>query len=100
MKLDGKFAKLLVCLLAGVLALFMTVEAAHHHVTSETASGTHCQICSMAHIAIDTHPGVFTAYVLHTLAAVKAGEPLTQSRLVVFTGFIRPPPAKLPFVTQ
>lgn len=99
MKPDSKFAKLMVCLLAAMLAFFMTVEAAHQH-PSEAPSGTHCQICSIAHVAIDTHPTVLTEYVLRTIAAVSTGEPLAGTRLVVFTAFIRPPPAAVPFVAE
>lgn len=74
-----------------VLVSFMTVEVAHNHPANDP-SGAHCQICAMAHIAVENHPVIFTERILHVIAAVSAGEPLPGSRAVVFTGFIRPPP--------
>ena len=75
-----------------VLVSFMTVEVAHTHPLNDL-SGDHCQICAMAHMAVENHPVIFTERILHVIAAVSAGEPLPGSRAVVFTTFIRPPPA-------
>lgn len=74
-----------------VLVSFMTVEVAHTHPINDL-SGSHCQICAMAHIAVENHPVIFTERILHVIAAVSAGDPLPGSRTVVFTTFIRPPP--------
>jgi hypothetical protein len=95
MKLPTQFGKVLAGLLCVVLACFMTVEVAHNHPANDI-DGAHCPICATAHIAIDSPPSVFTAQVLYVLAAVSVGEPLPGSRAVVFTAFIRPPPALLP----
>jgi hypothetical protein len=93
--LPTQFGKVLAGLLCVVLACFMTVEVAHNHPVSDI-DGAHCPICATAHIAIDSAPAVLAAQVLHVVAAVPAGEPLSGSRAVVFTAFIRPPPAQLP----
>uniref|UniRef100_A0A7V4XS58 Lipoprotein n=1 Tax=Acidobacterium capsulatum TaxID=33075 RepID=A0A7V4XS58_9BACT len=92
MKISLRSLKVFACLMTLVLVSFMTVEVAHNHPANDL-SGARCQICAMAHIAVENHPSIFTERILHVIAAVSAGEPLPGSRMVVFTGFIRPPPA-------
>lgn len=92
MKPVSKSWKALASLLALVLVCFMTVEVAHGHPANDP-SGQHCQICAMAHMAIENHPIVFTQRIEHVVAAVIPAEARAGSRYIVFTRFIRPPPA-------
>lgn len=84
--------KALASLMCLVLLCFMTVEVAHGHPANDP-SGQHCQICAMAHVAVENHPTIFTQRVERVLAAVIPAEARPGSRTVVFTRFIRPPPA-------
>jgi hypothetical protein len=73
----------------------MTVEAAHSHPAG--IAGTtpiHCQFCATAHVAIASQPSWLTGYVLRLIGTVVIGEPSVGTRPVVFTAFIRPPPAE------
>lgn len=91
MSLYLRFVKATACLMCLVLFAFMTVEVAHVHPKSDF-NGEHCQICAMAHIAVENHPYIFSERILHVLCAVVAGDPLPGSRAVVSDYFIRPPP--------
>lgn len=75
-----------------VLLVFMTFEVAHIHPKSDF-NGEHCQICAMAHIAVENHPFIFSARILHVIGAVVSGDPLPGSRSVISDYYIRPPPA-------
>lgn len=91
MKPNTRHWKALACLLSLVLVCFMTVEVAHGHPANDP-SGQHCQICAMAHMAVENHPTVFTERVERVIAAVIVAQARPGSRAVVFTRFIRPPP--------
>ena len=77
-----------------LLAVFMTLEVAHTHPTDARDNGAsaHCQICTTAHVAVDSKPSWLTGYVMHLIGTVSQGEPSSGSRVVVVTAFIRPPP--------
>jgi hypothetical protein len=92
MKPVARHWKALACLLSLVLVCFMTVEVAHGHPANDP-SGQHCQICAMAHMAVENHPTVFTQRIEHVVAAIIPAEARAGSRYIVFTRFIRPPPA-------
>jgi hypothetical protein len=92
MKPNTRNWKALACLLSLVLVCFMTVEVAHGHPANDP-SGQHCQICAMAHMAVENHPTIFIQRVERTIAAVIVAQARPGSRAVVFTRFIRPPPA-------
>lgn len=95
MKPVARHWKALAYLLSLVLVCFMTVEVAHGHPASDP-TGQHCQICSIAHMAIENHPTIFTQRIEHVVAAILPAEPRPGSRTVVFTRFIRPPPTVSP----
>ncbi len=90
---SAKFARVLVTLLCVLLAVFMTVEIAHHHPAGvPDGAPTQCQFCATAHVAIASQPSWLTSYVLHLIGIVSIGETSRGSRTVVQTAFIRPPP--------
>jgi hypothetical protein len=94
MRRPGKFGKVVALILGLFLAFFMTVEVAHSHLPdSDIATTSHCQLCLTAHVAIASQPAWLTGYVLHLIGNVSIGEPSRGSQVVVFTAFIRPPPA-------
>ncbi len=92
MKPSARHWKALACLMCLVLSGFMTVEAADNRPANDPA-GHYCPICAMAHVAIENHPVIFIDRIQRMVAAVVPAEPRPGSRMVVFTGFIRPPPA-------
>ena len=87
-----QLARLLIGLLALMLAVFMTVEVAHNHPAGDGSAATHCQICATAHVTAASQPAWLTGFVLHIIGSVSTGEPTRGSRIVVRTAFIRPPP--------
>lgn len=91
MKLNARHWKALASLMCLVLACFMTVEVAHGHPANDPA-GHHCQICAMAHMAVENHPTTIIERVERMVAPVILAEARAGSRAVVFTRFIRPPP--------
>jgi hypothetical protein len=94
MRRPDKFGKVVAVILVFILAFFMTVQVAHSHPAgSDIGATTHCQFCLTAHIAMASQPAWLTGYVLHLIGNVSIGEPSRGSRVVVFTSFIRPPPA-------
>jgi len=97
MKLRARHWKALASLMCVVLVCFMTVEVAHDHPANDP-SGQHCQICAMAHMAVENHPTVFTQRIERVEATVVLAEARPGSRSVVFTRFIRPPPAVSNFI--
>ena len=92
MKPLARHWKALVSLMCVVLVCFMTVEAAHNR-PADDPPGHCCQICALAHIAIEHHPVTFAERVERVVAAVVIAQARPGSRAVVFTRFIRPPPA-------
>ena len=94
MRQPTQYGKVLIGLLSLLLAVFMTVEAAHTHstITGDGTSSAQCQICATAHVAVAGQPAWLTGYVLHLIGTVTLGEPTRGSRIVVRTSFIRPPP--------
>jgi hypothetical protein len=95
MKRSDQFGKVLVTLLCVALAFFMTVEVSHSHPAGTTENAPiHCQFCATAHVATASQPSWLTGYVLHLIGIVASGEPSVGTRPVVFTTFIRPPPAE------
>ena len=95
MRQPTQFGKALIALLVGMLAVFMTVEVAHSHSlgTGVPNGATHCQLCSVAHIATVSQPALLTEYVLHLIGFISIGEPRPASRSFVPVSSIRPPPA-------
>ena len=89
----GRFGKVLTCLFCLTLTVFMTVQVAHVH--ADSASASHCQVCASAHNAVDVKPAWLTPFVLELIRIISLGEPATGSRAVLVTAFIRPPPATL-----
>lgn len=92
MKLNTRHWKALASLMCLVLVCFMTVEVAHGHPANDP-TGQHCQICAMAHVAVENHPTVFVERVQYIVETVVPADTLAGSRSVVFTRFIRPPPS-------
>lgn len=92
MKPVARHWKALACLLSLVFVCFMTIEVSHGHPASDP-TGQYCQICSIAHMAVENHPIVFTQRIEHVVAAIIPADSRPGSRAVVFTRFIRPPPA-------
>ena len=80
-----------------VLFVFlMTVEVARSHPneTGDFAATTHCQLCATAHIAVVSQPFALSAYVLRLIGTVLVGDVSRGSPAVIFTTYIRPPPAQ------
>ena len=86
--------KLLTLLLGLLLVVFMTAEVAHSHPTGtvDLSSAAHCQLCAIAHVGTVAQPAWLTAHIQHLIGCVTLAEPSLQSRLIIPTAFIRPPP--------
>lgn len=95
MRRPNQFGKFLVLTLSVFLVFFMTAEIAHTHSgdAASLAAMSHCQLCMTAHVASADQPAWLTAYVLHLIGQVSIGEPSLESHQVIFSSFIRPPPA-------
>lgn len=97
MRHSNQFGKLVALTLSLFLVFFMTAEVSHVHSgdPASLAAMSHCQLCMTAHVASADQPAWLTEYVVHLIGQVSIGEPSLESHQVIFSSFIRPPPADL-----